>query len=58
MRLLMAATGFPRRSPQADFGRQDHRVESQLAGAASNSHWRPEAVLRMKSTEMDEAQLA
>ena len=37
----MAGTGFPRGSPQADFGQQDHRAESQLPGAASYSHWRP-----------------
>lgn len=37
----MAGTGFPRGSPQADFDRRDHRIESQLPGAASNSHWRP-----------------
>jgi hypothetical protein len=42
---LVTATGFPRGSPQADFGRPGHLAESQLPGAASYSHWRPEAVL-------------
>ena len=45
-RLLMAATGFPRRSPQADLGRLGHRAEGQLPDAAANSHWRPLAALR------------
>lgn len=39
----MAGTGFPRRLPQADFGRRDHRTERRLPGAASNSHCRPTA---------------
>jgi hypothetical protein len=38
---LMAATGFPRGSPQAEFGRPGHLAESQLPGAASYSHGRP-----------------
>ena len=40
-RLLLAGTGFPPRSPHADFGRQGHRAEGQLPGAASYSHCRP-----------------
>lgn len=34
----MAGTGFPRGSPQADFGRAGHCAESHLAGAASSTH--------------------
>ena len=43
----MAATGFPRGSPQADSGRPGHLAESQLPGAASYSHWRPAADILM-----------
>lgn len=42
----MAGTGLPRGSPQTDFGEQGHRVESQLLGAASYSHWRPGSDIR------------
>jgi hypothetical protein len=42
-RPYMARTGFPRRSPQADFSRQGHGAESQVPGAASYSRWRPQA---------------
>jgi hypothetical protein len=52
---LLAATGFPRGSPQADFGRPGHLAESQLPGAASYSHWRPEAVLHGRATDFPEA---
>ena len=44
-RQLMAVTMFSRALPQADFGRRDHRTKSQLPGAASNSTFRPSAVL-------------
>ena len=47
----MAGTGLPRGSPPTDFGQQDHRVESQLPGAASYSHWRPEAVADRQPVE-------
>ena len=40
-RRFLAGTGFPRRSPQADLGRQSHRAEGQLPGVAFYSHWRP-----------------
>ena len=33
-------------SPPTDFGQQNHRVESQLPGAASYSHCRPFPVVR------------
>lgn len=40
----MAGTGFREGKPQADVGRQGHRVDGQLLGVATSSHCRPGAV--------------
>ena len=48
--LIMAGTGWPRGLPQADFGRQGHRAESQLPGAALYSRCRPVPVVGRRGT--------
>ncbi len=42
-RRFMAGTGFSRKSPSADFGRQGQRSEGRLSGRPLNSRGRPEA---------------